>query len=262
MDGAGDAAVPRWAADGSYLVFRRLRQDVHAFHSFLHDQAGALGLSPAGLGARLVGRWASGAPTMRAPDADDPNLGDDDCANNNFEFKEATLPTRHPKGRHQCSDETFPPAPGDPGGDRCPFAAHIRKSYPRDDVDERKTQTHRLLRRGIPFGPSSQSTPAVPVDDEIDRGLLFMAYMTSIVHQFEHVTKRWVNAADFKVPNTGVDPIIGQAEARDGSRRRTFEVSVDGAAHRLTADEDWVVPTGGGYFFAPSIRALQEVLSQ
>jgi Dyp-type peroxidase family len=259
---AGNAVVPRWAADGSYLVFRRLRQDVHAFHSFLHDQAGALGLSPAALGARLVGRWASGAPTMRAPYTDDPKLGDDDCANNHFEFREPTLPTRHPKGRHQCSDKTFPPAPGDPGGDLCPFAAHIRKSYPRDDVDERKTQTHRLLRRGIPFGPSSESTPAVPVDDEIDRGLLFMAYMTSIVGQFEYVTKRFVNAADFKVPNTGVDPILGQAEAPDGSRERTFEVSVDGTAHRLTAPKDWVVPTGGGYFFAPSLRAIREVLSK
>ena len=59
-----------------------------------------------------------------------------------------------------------------------------------------------------------------------------------------------------------MDPIIGQAEAGDGSRERTFEVRVGGAAHRLTARKDWVVPTGGGYFFAPSLHALREVLSQ
>jgi Dyp-type peroxidase family len=261
-DGAGHAVVPRWAADGSYLVFRRLRQDVHAFHSFLHDQAAALGMTPAGLGARLVGRWASGAPTIREPDTDDPSLGGDDCANNHFEFLEATPPTGHPGGRDQCSDTTFPQSPGDPGGDRCPFAAHIRKSYPRDDLREAETQTHRLLRRGIPFGPSSQSTPEVPVDDGVDRGLLYMAYMTSIVDQFEFVTKQWVNAPAFRTPNAGVDPIIGQAEAGDGSRERTFEVRVGGAAHRLTARKDWVVPTGGGYFFAPSLHALRKVLSQ
>jgi Dyp-type peroxidase family len=254
--------VPRWAADGSYLVFRRLRQDVHRFHSFLHDQAAPLGLTPAGLGARLVGRWASGAPTMRAPDTDDPSLGDDECANNHFEFEEATEPTRNPSGRSQCADTTYPPSPADPGGDRCPFAAHIRKSYPRDDVPEAETQTHRLLRRGIPFGPSSRSTPAVPVDDGLDRGLLFMAYMTSIVDQFEYVTKRFVNAADFKDAGAGVDPIIGQAEAEDGSRRRTFTVRLGGVDHELTAPEDWVVPTGGGYFFAPSICAIRMVLAK
>jgi Dyp-type peroxidase family len=262
MDGKGHAVVPRWAVDGSYLVFRRLRQDVHKFHSFLHDQAAPLGLTPAGLGARLVGRWASGAPTMRAPDTDDPRLGDDDCANNHFEFQEATEPTQNPSGRDQCRDATFPPAPADPRGDRCPFAGHIRKSYPRDDLPEAETQTHRLLRRGIPFGPSSRSTPAVPIDDGIDRGLLFMAYMTSIVDQFEYVTKRFVNAVDFKAARAGIDPIIGQAEAADGSRTRTFDVRVGGASHQLIAPEDWVVPTGGGYFFAPSIRAIREVLAR
>ena len=73
---------------------------------------------------------------MREPDTDNPLLADDDCANNHFEFEEATAPTGNPSGRDQCSDTTFPPSPGDPGGDRCPFAAHIRKSYPRDDLPE------------------------------------------------------------------------------------------------------------------------------
>ena len=278
-DGRGNAVVPLWAEDGSYLVFRRLRQDVFKFHSFLHDQAAPLGVTPAALGARLVGRWASGAPTMRVPDADNPELGDNDCANNHFEFQEETQPTQRPRGPDQCEDKTYPQSPGDPTGDRCPFAAHIRKSYPRDDVSqdpppypdaddargrlrEADTQTHRLLRRGIPFGPSSRSTPAVPADDGVDRGLLFMAYMTSIVDQFEFVTKRWVNDPDFKDANAGVDPILGQSQAADGSRRRTFNVRIGGADHQLVAPDDWVIPTGGGYFFAPSISAMREVLAK
>lgn len=264
-DGAGNPVAPRWACDGSYLVFRRLRQDVHKFHSFLHDQAGPLGVTPAKLGAHLVGRWASGAPTMREPDADNPSLGDDECANNNFEFQDKTEPTQNPPGRDRCEDTTYPQSPGDKTGDRCPFAAHIRKAYPRDDddeEDERETQTHRLLRRGIPFGPSSRSTPAVPVDDAADRGLLFMAYMTSIVDQFEYVTKRFVNDPDFKEANAGVDPILGQSQAADGSRSRTFKVRIGGVDHTLTAPDDWVVPTGGGYFFAPSIYAISNVLAR
>jgi Dyp-type peroxidase family len=276
-DGAGNAVAPAWARDGAYLVFRRLRQDVFKFHAFLNEQAPNLNLTGAALGAKLVGRWSSGAPTMREPDHDNPLLADDDCANNNFEFQEATQPTQNQPGRNQCQDTTFPPSPGDKNGDRCPFAGHIRKSYPRDDVsdhvdqyhpddaarrlNERDTQTHRLLRRGIPFGPSSRSTPSVPVDDGVDRGLLFMAYMTSIVDQFEFVMKNWVNDVNFKDPNAGIDPILGQVQS-DGSRQRTFNVRGGGNDHQLTASEDWVIPTGGGYFFAPSVSAIKNVLAK
>jgi deferrochelatase/peroxidase EfeB len=159
---------------------------------------------------------------------------------------------------------TFWQSPGDPAGRRCPFAGHIRKSYPRDDSPpgEAETQTHRLLRRGIPFGPSSRSTPEVPVKDDIDRGLLFMAYMTSITDQFEHVTKRFVNDPDFKEANAGVDPILGQMQHEDGGRERTFNVRIYGADNPLTAPEDWVIPTGGGYYFAPSISAIKNVLAK
>ena len=129
-------------------------------------------------------------------------------------------------------------------------------------LSERDTQTHRLLRRGIPFGPSSRSTPAVPVEDGVDRGLLFMAYMTSITDQFEFVMKGWVNDANFKDPNAGVDPILGQAQAADGSRQRIFNVRLGGNDHSLSAPEDWVIPTGGGYFFAPAISAIRDLLAR
>ncbi len=86
--------------------------------------------------------------------------------------------------------------------------------------------------------------------------------MTSVVDQYEFVTKRWVNDPDFKERNAGVDPILGQSQARDGSRRRTFNVRIGGADHELVAPEDWVIPTGGGYFFAPSISAIREVLAK
>jgi len=262
-DGSGNAVAPEWAKDGAYLVFRRLRQDVFKFHWFLHEHARRVRLTPAALGAKFVGRWSSGAPIMREAVHDNPPLGDCDCANNHFEFEDPTVATVQQGDDDQCNDVTFPQSPGDPAGDRCPFAGHIRKAYPRDDKPpgESETQTHRLLRRGIPFGPSSRSTPEVPVKDDIDRGLLFMAYMTSIIDQFEHVTKRFVNDANFKEANAGVDPILGQVQHGDGSRQRTFNVRIDGADHPLTAPEDWVVPTGGGYYFAPSISAIKNVLA-
>ncbi len=263
FDSHGKAVAPGWAKDGAYLVFRRLRQDVFKFHSFLHEHAEQLDRTPAALGAKLVGRWASGAPIVREPDDDNPVLADDDCANNHFEFEDATPATTCVTDDDQDEATTYPSSPGDPTGDRCPFAGHIRKSYPRDDSPpgESETQTHRLLRRGIPFGPSSRSTPDVPVKDDIDRGLLFMAYMTSITGQFEHVTKHFVNNPNFKETNAGVDPILGQVQHNDGGRQRTFNVRVDGADNPLAAPEDWVIPTGGGYYFAPSICAIKKVLA-
>jgi Dyp-type peroxidase family len=280
-----------WAKNGSFLVFRRLRQDVGAFHTFLNEQAATLGLQPRELGAKLVGRWASGAPILRTDAADDPSLGANDCANNDFEFFNADPVLADPNdpppdtippvsaGIVQCAvPALFDPSLGDQPGAVCPFAGHIRKAYPRDDItsagagahtpeeqselSERDTQTHRLLRRGIPFGPASPSTPDVPVQDDLDRGLLFLAYQTSIVNQFEFVTKRWVNNPNASKAGAGHDPIIGQNDSRTRVRRFTVTfMDAKGTQHSkmLNTRTDWVIPTGGGYFFAPSISALESL---
>ena len=125
--------APAWAEDGSYLVFRRLRQDVYRFHQFLRAEATRLELDPEALGSRLVGRWSLGAPTMRAPGRDNPRLAGDDCANNHFGYRNATRPLWTDL-RDMCSDHTYRRAPGDPLGELCPYSAHIRKAYPRDDL--------------------------------------------------------------------------------------------------------------------------------
>lgn len=285
-------AGPDWSENGSYLVFRRLRQDVFKFHTFLQESAALKGVpaptatapdnasAAEAVGASLVGRWRSGAPIIRTPENNIQALGGDDCANNNFEFREETDPV-FAVTPTDCSDNStvnsFPQSPGDIPGDRCPFTAHIRKAYPRDDtsssipqVGERTTQTHRLLRRGIPFGTQSSSMPDGPLMDEpadgLGRGLLFFAYQTSIEDQFEFVTQVWVNNPDFKENNGigggGHDPIIGQSDTGTREFDITFPDGAGGSQReRLTTDQNWVIPTGGGYFFAPSIDALENLLA-
>ncbi|MEH1786634.1 MAG: Dyp-type peroxidase [Nostoc sp.] len=279
-----------WANDGSYLVFRRLRQDVYKFHHFLNEKATNLNTDPRKVSAKLIGRWPSGAPTVRTPEKDAPQLGDDDNANNDFEFN-----GDDPPKDNFFKNDVVPPS-DDATGLRCPFIAHTRKTYPRNDktpggggpgpeeIDrsEVTTQTHRLLRRGIPYGPVSASTPNNPLKDEkfVDRGLHFLAYQTSIVDQFEFVTKFWVNNPNFSEPAAtnhkvvdklplGHDPIIGQSANNkpNGDRTRKFFIHLEDdqgkpQTQELTAPEDWVIPTGGGYFFAPSISALKEVLTK
>lgn len=273
-------AGPEWAKDGAFLVFRRLRQDVPGFHAFLDHTAQKVGIDSHLFGAKAVGRWKSGAPILRAPNHDNQALADNDCANNKFEFRGDEADAKKPESDHHlkniqgeglCKKDHFPEAKPDPKGLVCPFAGHIRKAYPRNDefdsaedgesgLNEVTTQTHRLLRRGIPFGDPYRPLDEPGFQDSGDRGLLFLAYQTSIVDQFEFVTKFWVNNPDFKEPGSGHDPILGQNN-QDPNRERQFKFTVEKhgkpETHEVTLRQDWVIPTGGGYFFSPSISALK-----
>src|SRR6266508_1895089 len=82
--GPMSVAGPYWAHNGSFLVFRRLRQDVVRFAEFLRVAAAKHGLEPDALGALLIGRWRSGAPIVRTtpeggqpPGKDNRHLGAD-----------------------------------------------------------------------------------------------------------------------------------------------------------------------------------------
>jgi Dyp-type peroxidase family len=253
-----------WQRNGSFLVYRRLQQKVHIFWRFCTDQAKQLSekagreVTPEEFASLLVGRWPSGAPLVRAPGRDRPDLARDDNANNDFLFSEATPPAKLRDG--SMAGAAFPPARPDPNGLICPFAAHIRKVNPRDDPSDtsglRKTKIHLILRRGIPYGAAIDPAHRLE-DDNVDRGLLFMSYQASIENQFEFVTKTWVNQDNSphdSDPHTGQDPLIGQSPD-------TRFVRIAGSDHQIDLPaEPWVITTGGGYFFTPSISALSGAL--
>ena len=253
---------PPWARNGSYLVVRRLRQDVGGFWAFAREQAAALagtagfeGMTPERFASLLVGRWPSGAPLMRSPAADDEALGGDDCANNSF-FFHGPCEIEPVEG---CPPDARPPAPGDPDGALCPYAAHIRKVNPRDDGTDTgglpDVFTRAILRRGIAYGEPFEDgeDPAAA-----DRGLLFLCYQSSIKEQFGFLTRQWVNQSELPHGEHGLDPILGQA-GTDPQRRRWIElVGSNGVSRRVELPQEFVVATGGGYFFAPSLSALRD----
>lgn len=193
----------------------------------------------------MVGRWKSGAPLELAPLHDDLRLGADQKRNNDFEFGD------------------------DPEQRKCPYVAHIRKVYPRDDTrNEAEVQRHRIIRQGITFGP--EVAPGETTTKH-KRGLMFVCYQTSIEHQFEYI-QRQANDPNFvsgknrpsgAVVTPGIDPIIGQAE---GGGARTMDEpypNYPAGSRRttLTMPKQFVELTAAAYFFMPSIAALRTVLT-
>ncbi len=260
---AAASNFPKWAARGSYLVVRRLHQDVKTFYNFVESAAAGLGMNAAKFAAMLVGRWPSGAPLLRSPGADNPALGDDGFANNHFLFDDDTRPSDL-RAIPGYTGDSFPQAAADFLATVCPHFAHIRKINPRDSVTDlgkpEDNLARMILRRGIPYGPHMVGVKKPSPDlYKKERGLMFLSYVSSIEDQFELLQRRWANSP--VQPNFGgQDPVIGQNGTSRG-RTRFIDFPTLGGTVRIKYREEWVIPTGGGYFFAPTISAVRDVLA-
>lgn len=75
---------------------------------------------------------------------------------------------------------------------RCPFAAHVRKTNPRNDLEDPPAgnapapiESRRIMRRGIQFGPELTRYEHATGKTEHGRGLLFACYQSSITNGFQ-----------------------------------------------------------------------------
>jgi Dyp-type peroxidase family len=214
---------------GSYLVYRKLEQDVAAFKVAEHQlssaqahaaaAAGVTPLPPGELaGAMMIGRFENGTAVILNDDEVPPPVP------NNFNYS------------------------ADPSGTKCPRHAHIRKTNPRDGSERDSI----MPRRGIPFGDEEGSGG--------ERGLLFMAYNNRIPDQYEFIQQSWANNVDFPFGGVvhGVDPIIGQGP----SRRPVYTncpIAHGDLRHHNQDFQQFVTMRGGEYFFAPSISGLSNL---
>jgi Dyp-type peroxidase family len=214
--------------NGTYIVFRKLHTRVAAYRRYLRAKA-ANREGEALLGAKMVGRWQSGAPLALSPDRDDPELGADPDRNNDFGYRD------------------------DPRGFKCPAGAHARRANPRDALDDEGSvdvRLHRMIRRGTSYGPPLP--PGVLEDDGEDRGIIFVFVGTHLKRQFEFVKTQWLNDGIFIGTPAEKDPLAG---SNDGSG--TFTIPQQPIRRRLQDLPPFVVTRGGEYCFAPGLRGLR-----
>ena len=220
------APPPPFHRNATFMVWRKLHQDVASFRAQLAEQARRLGLDEELVAAKLVGRWRDGSPLALRPDGPDQALGNDKQRANDFRYGD------------------------DPLGLRCPRGAHVRRTNPRDALgwEGRLTARHRILRRGMPYG---SPLPEGVEDDGEPRGLLFVCMQASIARQFEIVQTQWCNDGNAFGLGAQADPITGPAGGTVGHM-------IEGAPPEVVSPlRSCVQCRGGEYLFVPGIAALR-----
>ena len=214
---------------GSYLVFRKLEQNVWSFNRQVKRLAKDLEISQELAEAQVIGRFKiDGKPLI---------IGQVDSLESNFDFQ------------------------NDDDGRTCPFHAHIRKTNPRNERSLLNVGPNvgRIVRRGMTYDYSKNKRN----DDLSDQprknvGLLFMCCQSSIEQQFEQIQAGWCNNKLFISPNilkqgvTGIDPIVGQYN----SGRQMQNWNAQGSSKRRSFS-NVVKLLGGEYFYAPPKSFLE-----
>jgi Dyp-type peroxidase family len=259
-DTAGAGLPTGLARNGSYLIYRKLEQDVPAFRDLTRQLARRLEAKGGGDGegvgdgrsadrnaeelaaAKLMGRWRDGTPLTISPRRSDPAL------------------VRTPFGFQEHDAE----------GLHCPVGAHVRRTNPRDSrpvdpnpekaicghegLERELALRHRMLRRGIPYGTALPAFPeAEPSATDDERGLLFIALVGDIRRQFEFVQAHWMSDGNaFRLGN--------DRDILSGAGQQDSKIVIQGDPPTfLKPTKPLVTCRGGEYFFLPGITALRRI---
>ncbi len=227
--------------NGSVACFKMIMTDVVGFENFLQSNKDKI--DPELLAAKLCGRWRNGIPLMLSPDTNSPAGGIPLEQLNNYEYVNAD-------------------GSGDPKGLRCPVGAHMRRINPRGQPVTGQAQpggsnnTHRLIRRGMPYGPIFD--PKQPYDG-IERGLLGYFINSNLENQYEFVLGEWVNKSEFagavRLPPQSKDPMIG---TQDPASSLFVIPQAQGAPPiKISGFGTFITTRAAAYCFLPSITAIK-----
>ena len=228
--------------NGSFMVLRILEQDCAAFDTLLKESEERYGISGELMAAKMIGRWRNGTPLTVSPDSDSPVPPLDVSELNQYDY----APT-----------EANPSAYNDRKGFRCPIGSHMRRANPRGStIAGNGGSRHRIVRRGVPYGPPYD--PAHP-NDGVKRGLLGLFIGASIKDQFEFLMSEWINGSDFAPGIYGTtDPLLGNSVEGEN----TFVIPRETGKPLVVSHFPRLVTTrGSAYTFLPSITAIRFIAS-
>ena len=216
-----DPLAPEGETDcfGSFLVFRKLEQNVQDFHNHIMELAKTLGHSPAMASALVMGRFKDGTPLALSKS---PVMAKDrDFDDNDFNYSD------------------------DPDGCKTPLHAHVRRMNPR----EADSHQRRIIRRSIPYGDLPAQTGV---------GLLFMCFQSNLAKQFVFLQTIWANGGtqEGNQRPIGIDPIIGQPRPNQKVVGQLF-CPQDQEVSKPFHFYGYTTMKGGEFFFAPSLPFLQ-----
>ncbi len=266
---------PLLARNGTYLVFRKLHENVGSFESYLDETSKHFEGGKEALAAKFVGRWRNGAPLATHPTEEEANGLAARWNQAYVSMKKAEAD--HDDGAYATASNVYADVrkelvafdyDQDLAGGRCPVGAHVRRVNPRGGLEFGRsgafasrgalTNRRRILRRGLPYGICRDRSR-----DDGEHGNIVMMLVASIRRQFEFVQQQWMNYGnDFKLGNDK-DPLLGNhSDDPDGIDGRMTIESTPGSGKPpfLCAGIPRFVETrGGAYFFVPSMTALRMI---
>ena len=223
---------------GSFLVFRKLEQNIAQFKQSVSDLADKLEISIEDVEAQIMGRYKDGRPIM---------FSGTECGKGIVRwFNEDFI------NYEEIERLNF---------GKCPFHSHIRKTNPRKadkDIKEAK-----IVRRGIPYDDRSEDMRKSQKENnefpKEDVGLLFMCYQRNISTQFEKIQQGFRKDKDFPEKESGIDPIKStfSADKIPGQIENKWMKKHNKDIPAIFPATVWL--TAGEYFYTPSIPYLLEL---
>lgn len=260
------------ATNGTYLVYRKLHQNVDSFDRYLKNQGAKFPGGEEALAAKFAGRWRNGAPLTTFPTEKDANKVAKEWAEAMKAMDTAKNPTDKDKAKVEYS-KVFRKLVAfdyrkDPDGYGCPVGAHTRRAHPRAALEfgvkdafatpDALSNRRRIIRRGLPYGDSKEERK-----DDGNHGIIFMALNASIRRQFEFVQQQWIEYGnDFRLGNDK-DPLLGNhgTAGKIGRGRMLIPNGPDDPKppHFCSGIPQFVETRGGDYYFVPSLTALRMI---